>query len=156
MKRSFVYRFIFLMCIFSTVVTPEMTLAKPFTVGVIGEEPAEDIRKTLPLATYLGKQLQQEGFTQGKVLVAKSMNEMASMLRDGTGLGLVICKMIVEAHGGKIWVMSDEGKGSTFSLSLPVNAPSIPAPSAFKAVADRPAGQEKGTDYKDGPRGRDA
>jgi signal transduction histidine kinase len=38
----------------------------------------------------------------------------------GTGLGLVICKMIVEAHGGKIWVASDEGNGSKFSFSLPI------------------------------------
>ncbi len=40
---------------------------------------------------------------------------------NGTGMGLYISKSIVEMHGGKIWVESEEGKGSVFSFSLPVD-----------------------------------
>jgi two-component system sensor histidine kinase VicK len=37
----------------------------------------------------------------------------------GSGLGLSICREIAEAHGGRVWVESEEGKGSSFSLALP-------------------------------------
>ncbi len=44
-------------------------------------------------------------------------------LAKGAGLGLYLCKAVIEAHGGQISVNSKEGKGATFTFSLPVKSP---------------------------------
>jgi heavy metal sensor kinase len=46
----------------------------------------------------------------------------------GSGLGLAICREVAEAHGGRVWVESNDGKGSAFSLALPAARAPVAAP----------------------------
>jgi signal transduction histidine kinase len=55
-----------------------------------------------------------------KELMAKISTPLFTTKAQGMGFGLAICKRIVEAHGGKIAVESPVGKGSTFTVTLPV------------------------------------
>jgi signal transduction histidine kinase len=56
-----------------------------------------------------------EKFYRGRQRVAREQT--------GSGLGLAIVKSIVERHGGKVWLESDLGKGSTFYIEAPLQQP---------------------------------
>lgn len=62
---------------------PQGAWAKPIYIGSVHKEPMAEIQKFLPLAQYLGKQLQAERSGQGGVVVAESIPEMAAFLREG-------------------------------------------------------------------------
>jgi signal transduction histidine kinase len=53
---------------------------------------------------------------------------------NGIGLGLSICKQVVEGHGGNITVESKEGEGSTFTIKLPIHTKEVSEEPTFAAM----------------------
>ena len=58
---------------------------------------------------------------QGKLFEPFQRLEPQNIKATGTGLGLVVCRRLVEAHGGRMWVESRPGEGSTFQFTLPLS-----------------------------------
>ncbi|MDO8930156.1 MAG: ATP-binding protein [Bacteroidota bacterium] len=70
--------------------------------------------------TDTGTGIKQEDI--GKIFkIGAGFSKRGTGNEKGTGLGLMLCKEFVEKHGGKIWVKSEEGKGSTFTFSINQN-----------------------------------
>lgn len=79
----------------------------------------------------LGAELQFSVQDQGPGIALQDQAHLFELLyrgksagvESGLGLGLAIVKRIIDAHGGRIWVTSQEGRGATFSFTLPQLAP---------------------------------
>jgi signal transduction histidine kinase len=107
-----------------------------------------------PDGTYLAVQVRDNGegiseedqkhifdkFVQGQepALTETAAASSARTVRTGVGLGLTFCKMMVEAHGGRIAVFSQPNEGSLFTVHLPMETPFVvpdPTPETPRAIA---------------------
>jgi hypothetical protein len=75
----------------------------------------------------------------------------------GTGLGLPICREIVEHHGGRLWLESEVGRGTRFSFTLPIADASAadPSPMLGEPIAAAPRSASPGDETREGPAGHE-
>ena len=82
----------------------------------------EEIKQDNNLQKFLVVTVKDTGTGIDSEMLPRLFEKFASKSCKGTGLGLFICKSIVEAHGGRIWADNNaDGKGATFAFSLPLN-----------------------------------
>jgi len=86
---------------------------------VLSARPGDTDGELLFSVSDTGEGIPKEAFERIFEKFGQVANRKAGR-RTSTGLGLTFCKMAVEAHGGRIWVESTLGEGSTFHFTLPV------------------------------------
>jgi signal transduction histidine kinase len=72
---------------------------------------------------YAVVEVRDNGIGIDPEIMPRLFTKFATKSHQGIGLGLFISKSIVEAHGGKIWAENNDGKGATFTFTLPIQKP---------------------------------
>ena len=80
----------------------------------------------------MSKEIQQKLFTPQIDFLSRARKE-----NKGAGIGLILVKGFLEKNGGEIWVESEEGEGSSFYFTLPINKPSDKINSVSKIDFDK-------------------
>ncbi len=75
--------FILKLCLCISLLSGNTALARPLVIGTISDEPVKEIRAFLPFAKYLAKQLETFGIDDGKVVIARDIDHMASLINKG-------------------------------------------------------------------------
>lgn len=103
--------------VFQNLVGNALKFSKPGVPPVIHIRACTDERECLFLVSDEGIGFEPE-YAEKIFVIFQRLHGVGSYT--GTGIGLAICKRIVEAHGGRIWAESQPGIGSRFSFTLPV------------------------------------
>ncbi len=112
--------------------SPDAVIGQPFTTFIHPDD-LEGVRQALHRSVTTGEEFLIEFrivTPQGRGIAPEDVPHLFDRFyrargerqAEGIGLGLYITKLLVEAHGGRIWVESHCGTGSTFSFSLPIAA----------------------------------
>lgn len=106
-------------------INADQAMQKGGTIKISGEELiVTGGSTTLPLQSgnYVALSITDEGAGISNEILQKIFDPYFSTKEDGSGLGLTICYSIVKKHGGHISVQSEQGKGTCFTLFLPVSS----------------------------------
>jgi nitrogen-specific signal transduction histidine kinase len=97
--------------VISNLVSNAINFTKKGVISITKEKMLEDVTVTI----------QDTGSGIDPQILPRLFTKFTTRSERGTGLGLYICKRIVEAHGGKIWGKNNDNQGATFGFSLPIN-----------------------------------